>query len=114
MKQNNRKQPPNAFDPRLTNAVEELQTLIRRRYPDAQFEVLRDVDEPTGIHLATTVDYEDPDEVLDVVMDRLLELQVEERLPIHVLPLLPFERLVAPEASSPGNPHALLGNAPPA
>jgi hypothetical protein len=97
---------------RITSALEELQTLIRRRYPDAQFEVLRDVDEPTMIHLATTVDYEDPDEVLDLVIDRLLELQVEERLPIHVLPLLPLERLGTPEASSLGNSQALLGNAP--
>jgi hypothetical protein len=100
------------LDPRIASAVDELQTLIRQRYPDAQFEVVRDRDDPTAIHLTTTVDTDEPDDVVDVVIDRLLELQVEERLPIHVIPLLPFERLVSQEESSLGTLQALLGSTP--
>jgi hypothetical protein len=100
------------LDPRITSALDELQILIRTRYPDAQFAVVRDVDDPLAIHLTTTVDTEEPEDVVDIVIDRLLELQVEERLPIHVIPLRPIERLVSLEEVSVSNPQALLGNAP--
>ncbi len=67
-------------DPRIERAVEELEGMIRRRYPAATFEVAPGED-PEGVYLWTTVDLEDTDPVLDVVMDRLLELEVDEGLP---------------------------------
>jgi hypothetical protein len=43
----------------------------------------------------TTVDIADTDEVIDLVGDRLVELQVEEGLPLYMTPLRPIERVVA-------------------
>jgi len=79
----------------MTNAIEELKTMIRGRYPDAQFEVKRAGDDPRSILLETTVDIDEPEDVLDLVIDRVIDLQIEERLPIHVIPLQPIERVVA-------------------
>jgi hypothetical protein len=50
---------------------------------------------PKGIYLVTTVDIADTDEVIDVVGDRLVELQVDERLSLYVTPLRPIQRVVA-------------------
>ena len=43
----------------------------------------------------TTVDIADTDEVVDAVGDRLVELQVDEGLPVYVTPLRPIERVIA-------------------
>ena len=76
--------------------------MIEARFPAASFRVERSRDEPASVHLITIVD-EDPDAVLDVVIDRLLELQVEERVPVHVIPLLP-PALVAEQLQAVGKP----------
>lgn len=81
--------------PQVRAALDELRSVIRERYPEAQFEVARGHDEPENIHLVTTVDVDDPDEVVDLVIDRLLELQVEERIPVYVIPLHTPERVLA-------------------
>jgi hypothetical protein len=39
------------------------------------------------------VDVDDPDEVLDLVTDRLLELQLDEGIPIFVVPVHTPERI---------------------
>ena len=87
-----RRNSPN--DPRIREALAELQNLILDRYPDASFTV-SEGDDPTGVYLRATVDVEDLDEVLDVVIDRLLDLQIRERLPVYVIPVRPLERTVA-------------------
>jgi hypothetical protein len=51
--------------------------------------------DPEGVYLITTVDIADTDEVIDVIGDRLVELQVDEDLAIYVTPLRPIERVVA-------------------
>jgi hypothetical protein len=81
------------FDRRVQDAVRELKQMLLQRYPDATFEITPGPDDPESIHLIATVDVEDSDTVLDVVIDRLLELQVEERLPVHVIPVRPSERV---------------------
>lgn len=81
-------------DPRIEPAIEEIKALILARYPEASFEVSRGGD-PEGVHLTATVDVEDSDEVVDLYIDRLIDLQVEERLPLYVLALQPFERIAA-------------------
>jgi hypothetical protein len=88
------------LDPRLTSALNELTTTIRARYPDAQFEVASGVDDPGSIHLTTTVDIKETEDIIDLVIDCLLELQVEEQLPIHVIPLRPLERTIVVEQPS--------------
>jgi hypothetical protein len=80
--------------PRMEDAVHELKELITARFPQAAFVVEEGVD-PEGIYLVTTVDIADTDEVIAVIGDRLVELQVEEGLPIYVTPLRPIERVLA-------------------
>ncbi len=80
--------------PRMEEALRELKRLITARFPQAGFVVEEGFD-PEGTYLVTTVDIADTDEVLDVVGDRLVELQVDEGLPVYVTPLRPIERVVA-------------------
>ena len=79
---------------RMQSALDELRGLIREHYPQARFSVARGHDEPENVHLITTVDLEDADEVLDLVIDRVVELQVEERIPVHVIPVRPVRRVL--------------------
>jgi hypothetical protein len=80
--------------PRLQEAVEELKQLITARFPQAAFAVEEGFD-PEGIYLVTIVDIADTDDVIAVVGDRLVELQVDEGLPLYVTPLRPIERVIA-------------------
>ena len=79
-------------DTRIAHAVVELQDLIRHDYPTATFDVARGED-PDGTYIWTAVDTDDPDTVLDSVVDRLLELQIDEGLPVHVIPIRTPERI---------------------
>ncbi|MBI4334071.1 MAG: hypothetical protein HY673_22640 [Chloroflexi bacterium] len=82
-----------AFDDATRNALVELKGMIVARYPDASLEVSHGED-PEGVYLKATVDVEDVDEVLDVVLDKLSAVQVEQGLPIYVIPLQPVERVL--------------------
>ena len=73
------------LDPRIEAALEELQACIRGRYPAAQFRIGTSPDDPAIIELVTIVDDDDPNEVLDLVVDRQMELQIEDGLPIFVV-----------------------------
>jgi hypothetical protein len=77
-----------ALTPRLQRAVDELQHLIRLVDPLATFQVIPG-DDPTGTYILATVDVEDTELVMDAYMDRLLTLQIDEGLPLYVLPLHP-------------------------
>ena len=79
-------------DPRIQSALAELQMLIQERYPEATFDIFHGED-PDGVRLQATVDVEDTDEVMDVVIDKLYEFQVEQGLPVYVLPVPPLERV---------------------
>jgi hypothetical protein len=83
-----------ATDPHLQAAVAELQSLIHTSYPSAVFDVAPG-DDPAGLYLTATVDVEDTDEVFEIVVGRLLEMQVEEELPVYVIPVRPLARVVA-------------------
>ena len=80
--------------PRMEEALNELKGTISERFPQASFVVEEGFD-PKGIYLVTTVDIADTDDVIDVVGDRLVELQVDEGLPIYVTPLRPIQRVLA-------------------
>jgi hypothetical protein len=80
--------------PRMEEAVHELKRLITARFPQSAFVVEEGFD-PEGIYLLATVDIADTDEVIAVVGDRLVELQVDEGLPVYVTPLRPIERVIA-------------------
>ena len=79
---------PVSLTPAMEKAVNELKGTIAARFPQASFVVEEGFD-PKGVYLVTTVDIADTDEVIDVVGDRLVELQVDEGLPIYVTPLRP-------------------------
>ncbi len=83
------------LDDRSREAVAELQRSIARVYPAATFAVERAPDDPHSIHLTATVDVDDPDEVGDLVIDRVVAMQAEEGIPIHVIPVRPPERVRA-------------------
>src|SRR6476620_8300664 len=89
----------NAVDLRLQAAVDELKAMILQRYPDATFTVSPAEDDPRITHLLTTVDVDDTEEVVDLVIDRMLELQVDEGLPIYVVPVRPLSRVIARRAA---------------
>ena len=89
-----RQERPLPLPPAMEKAVNELKGAISERFPQASFVVEEGFD-PKGIYLVTTVDIADTDEVIDAVGDRLLELQVDEGLPIYVTPLRPIQRVVA-------------------
>jgi hypothetical protein len=89
-----RPESPIRLTPRMEEALHELKGLITARFPQATFVVEEGFD-PEGIYLVTTVDIADTDEVTAVVGDRLVELQVNEDLPVYVTPLRPIERVVA-------------------
>src|SRR5215216_6229715 len=80
--------------PRLEEAIDELKGLIVRHYPDATFTVSEGED-PDGIYLTAAVDVEDMGEVVDVFLDRMVDFQVEDGLPIYVVAIRPLERNLA-------------------
>ena len=68
--------------------------MISQLYPEAAFRVSYGEDDPTIVQLVAVVDIEDTDPVLDVVMDRLLELHDEDLL-VFVVTERPIERTLA-------------------
>lgn len=75
--------------PAIDAALEELKQIILAKFPDATFEVQRGIDEPDSFELDTIVDLEDGGDVLDLVIDRVMDMQLNDGLPIHVIPLRP-------------------------
>lgn len=73
-------------DPRIQAAVAELQDMIRAHYPSTVFTV-GEAEDPDGIYVRAVVDVDDPDEVAEVFIDRMIDLQVEDGLPIYVVPV---------------------------
>ncbi len=79
---------------RIKGALAELQRMIKGSFPEATFRVYNG-DDPHGTYLEAIVDIEDgdTDAVIDVFADRLVDMQVEESLPVYVIPVLPPERV---------------------
>jgi len=84
----------NDNDSRIDRAVEELQAIIVARYPEATFAVWQGED-PIGTYITATVDVPDTDEVTDLIIERLIAMQVEEELPVYVIPVRPIARIQA-------------------
>ena len=77
--------------PRAQAALDELQSLIGASFPEATFEMQRGY-EPAGIYLVATVDVEDMQDVVDVFIERLVDIQVDDGIPVYVSVKRPFER----------------------
>jgi len=80
--------------PHMQAAIIELQNLIQQHYPCTTFEVVHG-DDPTGIYVLATVDVEDIEAVVDIYIDRLLELQIDAGLAVYVVPVRPLARVLA-------------------
>lgn len=79
---------------RTQGAIAELQELIRSNFPTTTFTV-GEAEDPDGIYVRAIVDVDDPDEVTEVFIDRMIDLQVEEGLPIYVVSVRTPERIGA-------------------
>jgi hypothetical protein len=90
-------------DPRVAAALAELQALITAHYPTATFSTARGED-PEGMYLTATVDVDDTDDVVDQFIARLLDLQIEEGLPVYVIPVRPIARVAAELREHPVRP----------
>jgi hypothetical protein len=82
-------------DARTQAAIDELTAMVREHYPTAAFAVGPSEEDQAVTHITATVDVDDPDEVVDLVIDRMLELQIEEGLPVHLIPVRTPERVQA-------------------
>ena len=82
---------------KVKEAAEELKGLIRAKYPDAEFKLVRAVDQQRSWHLWAMVDVDDLDDVSALVIDREVDMLTEEHIPIHVIPTEPRARLARPQ-----------------
>src|SRR5437773_2275676 len=85
----------NGLNPRVRHAVQELLGQIGTSFPGTTFRVSRGHDDPENIHLTAIVDLEDPEQVLDLVDERLDRLQVDKGIPVYVIPIRTPERVLA-------------------
>lgn len=81
-------------DPQMQAAISELRELITRHFPATTFDVGLE-DDPDGVYVTATVDTDDTDEVMDVYLDRLIDLQIEQGLALHIVPVRTPERIAA-------------------
>lgn len=88
------------LDERTRQAIGELQHTITARYPTTTFVLERSPEDPASIHLLAVADVDDPDEVGDLVVERVVALHVDEGIPLHVIPLRTPEREQAARAAT--------------
>lgn len=81
-------------DPRIQAAIAEFQGMISAQFPGTTFKVSVG-DDPVGVYLNAIVDIDDHDEVMDLIIGRLVAVQVEEELPFYVIPIRTLERVLA-------------------
>lgn len=79
------------LSPRMEAAIAEMKALISNRYPTATYSVY-EWDDPEGIFMDAVVDTEDLDAVKRLFLSRMVDLQVDEGLPLFVIPLPTSER----------------------
>ncbi len=84
-----------ALDLARQSAVSELTGLVKQRYPTTAFTVGPGEDDPDVTHITAIVDVDDPDEVVDMVIDRMLELQFDHGVPVYLIPIRTLERVAA-------------------
>ncbi len=101
-------------DPRVQHAAAELERLIRAGYPQATFELV-DGEDPPGTRLRVTVDIDDVEPVRQLYLERLVDLQVEDGIPIYVRTVQPPHRWNLDARTHEASPtqEALAGSAGP-
>jgi hypothetical protein len=81
---------------KVTEAAEELKGLVRTRYPDAEFKLVRAADSRRAWHLLTMVEGDPHDEIRELVVDREADMLAEEHIPIYVIALGRSDRVNRP------------------
>jgi hypothetical protein len=81
-------------DERVLVFVEELKNTILAHHPEATFELGPGGENPTAIFLDAYVDLDDPFEILDEISDRVVDIQVDEGIPLFVMPRPTPERAI--------------------
>jgi hypothetical protein len=84
--------PANVTDPRIQAAIAELQFLVAAKFPRATFGAPY-VDDSDGVSFVAIVDTDDLDDVVEAAMPRMLDMLVEEGLPVYVVPDWPDWRI---------------------
>jgi len=77
---------PKPLDPRMKAAIDEVQGMILVQYPETTFDV-GEPDEHGVVFMRAIADVDDPDEVTEIVIDRQVDLLVDEGLPLYVIAL---------------------------
>jgi hypothetical protein len=83
---------------KVKEAADELKGLVRSKYPDAEFKLVRAVDQQRSWHLLAMVDVDDLDDISDLVVEREGDMLAEEHIPIHVIPIHREARQTRPVA----------------
>lgn len=83
-------------DPHMQAAIKEIQGLILAKFPGTTF-TMGEWDEPGSVYMRAIVDVDDTDEVTALFIDRLVDFQVDENLPIYVVTVRTPERRAAAE-----------------
>ena len=92
---------------RIQAAISELSGLIRARFPTAGF-VVEQGEDPEGVYVIATVDIDDIDQVVDLYIDRMIDIQVKDGLPVYVVTVRPLSRIAADRAEpDPDRPAAV-------
>lgn len=81
--------------PKMKAAIVDLKATIRQHHPGVVFRIAANPDDPEIVELVAIVDLEDPDQVLDVVIDRQMQIQIHDELPIFVVTERSGERVAA-------------------
>lgn len=88
-------QQAHALTERMTEAIAELELLVLQDYPEATFRIEYGIDDPEAIHLVAFVEFEDAFDVLNRVSERMMAIQVDQGVPIFVIPMRPDERTLS-------------------
>lgn len=81
-------------DPCMQRVIDEMVELISGKYPETTC-VLESGSEWGQVFLYAEVDVDDPDEVVDLFIDRLVTIHVDEGIQLHFLPRRTPEREAA-------------------
>ncbi len=73
-------------DPGYRETIEEIQGIILDHFPGTTFDVYLG-EEPLGVYVEALVDVDDIDDVMDIYIDRLVDLKLERGLRLYVLPV---------------------------
>ena len=74
------------WDDKTQQAIDEMKTMIQATYPEARFHAYLGED-PAGVYLNAYTRAEDDFLVLDLISDRLVDLNIDEGVRLYVIPL---------------------------